>query len=171
MSVSKTAFPSELDELRKLTARIGSDHSLTQASTGNTLSEARRRIMDQTIGLLWMSAATREDIFIRLNLEDVRDCLRWNLDPSEFFAGASLETAMHAVMPHRIVVHVHSVSGIAWAVRPDELPQIHARLAGLRWQWIPYLAFWSASCDGNGPGMGDAVSLIPISLSSPTTGW
>lgn len=139
MSVSKRAFPSELDELRKLTARIGNDRSLTQASTGNTSAKLDGELWIKRSGC-WMSVAMREDIFIRLNLRDVRDCLRWNLDPSEFFAGASLETAMHAVMPHRIVVHVHSVDGIAWAVRPEELPQIQAMLAGLRWQWIPYLA-------------------------------
>ena len=138
MRVSETAVPSEFDELRELTARIGSDRSLTQASTGNTSAKLDGELWIKRSGC-WMSAAMRDDIFIRLNLDDVRDCLRWNLDPSEFFAGASLETAMHAVMPHRIVVHVHSVNGIAWAVRPDELPQIQARLAGLRWQWIPYL--------------------------------
>jgi rhamnose utilization protein RhaD (predicted bifunctional aldolase and dehydrogenase) len=132
------AFPPELDELRKLTARIGNDRSLTQASAGNTSAKLDGELWIKRSGC-WMSAAMREDIFNRLNLEDVRDCLRWNLDPSEFFAGASLETAMHAVLPHRIVAHVHSVNGIAWAVRPDQLPQIQARLAGLRWQWIPYL--------------------------------
>ena len=26
---------------------------------------------------------------------------------------------MHAVMPHRVVIHVHSVNAIAWAVRRD----------------------------------------------------
>jgi rhamnose utilization protein RhaD (predicted bifunctional aldolase and dehydrogenase) len=140
MTLSRTAVASEseFDQLRELTARIGSNRSLTQASTGNSSAKLDGDLWIKRSGC-WMSAALQDDIFVRLNLEEVRDCLRWGLDPAEFFAGASLETAMHAVIPHRMVVHVHSVNGIAWAVRPDELPQIQARLAGLRWQWIPYL--------------------------------
>ncbi len=129
---------SEFDQLRNLTARIGSDRSLTQASTGNSSAKLDGELWIKRSGC-WMSAALQDDIFIRLNLDEIRDCLRWGVDPSESFAGASLETAMHAAMPHRIVVHLHSVNGIAWAVRPDEFPQIQARLAGLRWQWIPFL--------------------------------
>jgi rhamnose utilization protein RhaD (predicted bifunctional aldolase and dehydrogenase) len=140
MSVSKTAVvsESEFNQVRSLTARIGNDRSLTQASSGNSSAKLDGDLWIKRSGC-WMSAALQDDIFIRLNLDEVRDCLRWDLDPSEFFAGASLETAMHAVMPHRIVVHVHSVNGIAWALQPDELPQLQARLAGLRWHWIPYL--------------------------------
>jgi hypothetical protein len=46
---------------------------------------------------------------------------------------------MHAVMPHRVVLHVHSVDAIAWAVRQDAPVQLTHRLDGLRWQWIPYV--------------------------------
>jgi rhamnose utilization protein RhaD (predicted bifunctional aldolase and dehydrogenase) len=140
MNVSKTAVASEseFDQLRSLTARIGNDRYLTQASSGNSSAKLDGDLWIKRSGC-WMSAALLDDIFIRLNLDEVRDCLRWDLDPSEFFAGASLETALHAVMPHRIVVHVHSVNGIAWALQPDELPQLQTRLAGLRWHWIPYL--------------------------------
>ena len=132
------AVPSEFDQVRELTARIGNDRSLTQASTGNSSAKFNGELWIKRSGC-WMSAAIRDDIFIRLNLDNVGDCLRRNLDPSDLFAGASLETAVHAVMPHRIVVHVHSVNTIAWAVRTDGLSQIRDRLAGLRWQWIPYL--------------------------------
>jgi len=132
------AFSSEFDQVRELTAWIGSDRSLTQASTGNSSVKFDGDLWIKRSGC-WMSAALRDDIFIRLNLAQVGDCLRRERDPSDFFVGASLETAMHAVMPHRIVVHVHSVNAISWAVRPDGLSQIQARLAGVRWQWIPYL--------------------------------
>jgi rhamnose utilization protein RhaD (predicted bifunctional aldolase and dehydrogenase) len=128
----------EFDQVRSLTARIGSDRALTQASTGNSSAKLGREFWIKRSGC-WMSAALRDDIFIRLDLDEVLDCLGQDLDPSGHFAGASLETAMHAVMPRRIVVHVHSVNGIAWAIRPDGLSQIQSRLAGLRWQWIPYL--------------------------------
>ena len=47
---------------------------------------------------------------------------------------------MHVTLPQRVVLHVHSVNTIAWAVRQDAVAQLQARLDGLRWQWIPYVA-------------------------------
>ena len=52
----------------------------------------------------------------------------------------SIETAMHAVLPHRVVIHVHSINTIAWAIRSDGIEKLTARLRGLHWQWIPYSA-------------------------------
>src|SRR5581483_12356336 len=65
---------------------------------------------------------------------------RRGLDPAECFGGASLETGMHAALPHRFVVHVHLVDAIAWAVRKDAPVHLAQRLDGVRWQWIPYVA-------------------------------
>jgi rhamnose utilization protein RhaD (predicted bifunctional aldolase and dehydrogenase) len=47
---------------------------------------------------------------------------------------------MHGVMPHRVVIHVHSVNTIAWAVRHDGPAHLAPRLAGLSWKWIPYVS-------------------------------
>ena len=46
---------------------------------------------------------------------------------------------MHAVVPHRVVAHVHSVNTIAWAVRQDAESELAEKLSGLRWHWIPYV--------------------------------
>jgi rhamnose utilization protein RhaD (predicted bifunctional aldolase and dehydrogenase) len=51
----------------------------------------------------------------------------------------SVETTMHAVLPHRVVIHVHSVATIAWAVQADGERRVDTHLAGLRWRWIPYI--------------------------------
>jgi rhamnose utilization protein RhaD (predicted bifunctional aldolase and dehydrogenase) len=51
---------------------------------------------------------------------------------------ASVETAMHAVLPFRVVLHVHSVNMIAWGVRQDGQAELARRLEGIAWQWIPY---------------------------------
>ena len=47
---------------------------------------------------------------------------------------------MHAVIPYRVVVHVHSVNTIARAVRQDAYIEFSERLEGLPWCWIPYIA-------------------------------
>ena len=67
----------------------------------------------------WMADATRDDFLSRLDLGEVNQMPEQKVDPAERFRSASIETAMHAVLPHRVVLHVHSVNTIAWAVRQD----------------------------------------------------
>ena len=67
----------------------------------------------------------------------------------------SVETAMHAVLPHAVVVHVHSVNTLAWAVRLDAAERLEERLRGLRWQWIPSRRIGLATCAGDSESNGD----------------
>jgi rhamnose utilization protein RhaD (predicted bifunctional aldolase and dehydrogenase) len=129
---------SEFERLTELTARVGRDPLLTQASTGNSSIKLGDELWIKASGQ-WMAAALEEEIFIRLNLPMVKQCLSQDTDPAGHFAGASIETALHAVIPHRAVLHVHSVHAIAWAVCADALSELQLRLAGLRWQSLPYL--------------------------------
>jgi rhamnose utilization protein RhaD (predicted bifunctional aldolase and dehydrogenase) len=87
-----------------------------------------------------MADAMRDDIFIALDLAELTECLQQGVDPAGQYPNASLETAMHVTLPHRVVVHVHCVNTIARAVRNDAPIQLQRRLEGLRWQWIPYIA-------------------------------
>jgi rhamnose utilization protein RhaD (predicted bifunctional aldolase and dehydrogenase) len=129
----------ELQPLRELTQRVGSNALLTQASTGNSSWKLDGVLWIKASGR-WMADALRDDIFIPLDLaEVVKYCLRLGVDPTERYPTASLETAMHAALPHPVVVHVHCVNTIAWAVRHDAPVQLKRRLEGLRWHWIPYI--------------------------------
>ncbi len=130
----------ELQTLRELTGRVGSNPLLTQASTGNTSIKLDGVLWIKASGK-WMADALEDDILTPLVLADLQgECLERNVDPAERYSGASLETAMHAVLPHRVVVHVHCVDTIAWAVRSDAPTHLQERLDGLRWHWIPYVA-------------------------------
>ena len=135
MSAMKQA---DLTRLRKMSAQVGSNPLLTQASTGNT-SMKREGILWIKVSGKWMADAIHEDILIPLDLAEVKECVKQRVDPAELHAHASIETAMHAVLPHRVVLHVHSVNTIAWAVRQDAQIQLEHRLGGLRWQWISYV--------------------------------
>jgi rhamnose utilization protein RhaD (predicted bifunctional aldolase and dehydrogenase) len=50
----------------------------------------------------------------------------------------SIETTVHALMPQRVVAHVHCVDTIALAVRQDVMPILRDRLHGLNWAYVPY---------------------------------
>ena len=130
----------QLARLRQLTARIGADPLLTQASTGNSSIKLGGVLWIKASGK-WMVDAMRDDIFLPLDSDRCHgECLRRGLDPSRRYPGASVETAMHAALPHRVVLHVHSVNTIAWAIRQDAAVQLRHLLDGLHWQWIPYVA-------------------------------
>ncbi|HWZ97162.1 MAG TPA: class II aldolase/adducin family protein [Candidatus Dormibacteraeota bacterium] len=139
-----TRHESESMCLRNLSARVGSDPLLVQASNGNTSIK-----LD---GILWIKAsgsclaqAMREEIFVPLELAGLKESILNDSEiPSHFALNdelrPSIETAMHAVLRHRVVIHVHSINAIAWAIRLDGRDQLSERLAGLSWQWIPYTA-------------------------------
>jgi len=128
----------ELEELRELSARIGGDPLLTQASTGNTSIKLDDVLWIKASGR-WLADARHEDILVPLDLREVKQYMSRQVDPAEVYACASIETAMHAVLPHRVVLHVHSVNTIAWAVRADARVRLQRQLGGLRWQWVPYV--------------------------------
>jgi len=138
--MSKNAsMNSGLFPLLELAARVGRDPLLTQASTGNISMKIEGALWIKGSGK-WMADAATDDILIPLDLAGVHASVWQNLDPADLYPNASIETAMHVTLPHRVVLHVHSVNTIAWAVREDAPAQLANRLEGLRWQWIPYVA-------------------------------
>lgn len=128
----------ELEQLRELSARIGSNPLLTQASTGNTSIKLDGVLWIKASGR-WLADAKHEDILVPLDLCEVKRYISRQVDPAEVYACASIETAMHAVLPHPVVLHVHSVNTIAWAVLADGRLRLQRQLDGLRWQWVPYV--------------------------------
>jgi rhamnose utilization protein RhaD (predicted bifunctional aldolase and dehydrogenase) len=137
--VQNVSIHTDLCPLLELAARVGRDPLLTQASTGNISVKIEGVLWIKASGK-WMADATDNEILIPLDLAEAHGYMRQNLDPAERYSNASIETAMHVTLPHRVVLHVHSVNTIAWAVREDAADQMGARLEGLRWQWIPYVA-------------------------------
>jgi rhamnose utilization protein RhaD (predicted bifunctional aldolase and dehydrogenase) len=93
----------------------------------------------------WLANAKKEETFVRVEIAVVKESLRKNMEIGQVYSWGdqlrpSIETAMHAVLQHRVVLHVHSVNTIAWAVRRDGPSQLSERLAGLNWQWVPYVS-------------------------------
>ena len=137
---------SELSALLDLSAKIGRDPLLTQASTGNTSLKIDGRLWIKASGK-WLADARRDDILVSIDLSEARDALRrhslttalaTNLSGER--VSPSIESAMHVVLPHRVVAHLHSVNTIAHAVRCDGPSLLESKLSGLNWAWIPYVA-------------------------------
>jgi len=140
----------ELSALLDLSARIGADASLVQGPGGNT-SLKRDGVMWVKASGAWLSQARERPIMVPVRLAPLLDALE-QADPAcetatAFVASAlnpqglrpSIETTMHAALPHRVVLHVHCVETIAWAVQADARAKLAPLLDGLGWLLVPYV--------------------------------
>ena len=143
MEQAARAPKQEITSLLDLSARLGADPLLIQANNGNTSVKLDDLLWVKASGKC-LAAAQQEEMFIPVELSLIERSLRRNVDVAQAWAPGSrlrpsIETSMHAVLPHRAVVHVHSVNTIAWAIRRDAPARLGERLAGLNWQWVPYV--------------------------------
>jgi rhamnose utilization protein RhaD (predicted bifunctional aldolase and dehydrogenase) len=139
-----TRHEREVASLRDLSARVGRDPLLVQASNGNTSIKLEGILWIKASGK-WLAHATQEEMFVPLELAAVREAIQNGTEISPRYGPKnklrpSIETAMHAILRHRVVIHVHSINTIAWAIRLDGAAQLKERLDSLHWQWIPYAA-------------------------------
>ena len=128
--------------------KIGTDPSLVQAAGGN-VSLKRDGVLWVKASGTWLAHAEQKDIFVPVRLEALLPAMHadraedttpfvvteWN--PSGL--RPSIETTLHGVLPHPVVVHVHCVETIAWACRADAPAALAPLLAGLRWVFVPYV--------------------------------
>jgi len=129
--------PAILNELRRMSARVGKNILLTQAAGGNSSVKHGDVLWVKASGT-WLADAEIKDIFLPISLSGARAALAKGDEHMPAAAGhvasplrASIETSLHALMPHPVVLHVHSVNTIAWSVRNDARDEFAERLRGL----------------------------------------
>jgi rhamnose utilization protein RhaD (predicted bifunctional aldolase and dehydrogenase) len=141
--------PPDLNELRKLSAKVGSDPLLVQAAGGNTSLKSNGTMWIKASGT-WLRDALAKNIFVPLDLarlqsaiaaddpacESCVDFVRTDMNPSGL--RPSIETSVHGLMPQPVVLHVHCVNTIAFAARADGEAALAPLLTAFNWAWVPY---------------------------------
>jgi rhamnose utilization protein RhaD (predicted bifunctional aldolase and dehydrogenase) len=141
--VSTSTEPAELAALARLSVRVGSDITLVQAAGGNSSIKLDGVLWVKASGT-WLADAERKPIFVPVDLAEARAALAAGNEKIPTLGGSpatlrpSIETSLHALMPHPVVLHVHSVNTIAWSVRTDTRTRLAAHLEGLAWHWLDY---------------------------------
>ncbi|MGJ4931130.1 class II aldolase/adducin family protein [Bradyrhizobium sp. HKCCYLS2038] len=134
--------PGELHALRAMSARVGRNMLLVQGAGGNSSLKDDDVLWVKASGT-WLSDADDKDIFVPVLLPAAREALARDDERIPLAAPgplrASIETSLHALLPHRIVLHVHAVNTIVWAARRDARDEFAARLAGLSWRYVDYV--------------------------------
>ena len=135
--------PAELGELRRMSARVGKNILLVQGAGGNSSIKDGDVLWVKASGT-WLADAEHKDIFVPVLLSAARAALAQGderiplANRGNSALRASIETCLHALMPHTVVLHVHSVNAIAWAVRTDARDEFARRLDGLAWHRLDY---------------------------------
>ncbi len=124
-----------LSALRASAAEWGRDPTLVQGAGGNVSIKLDDVMWIKASGT-WLADAAGQDILVPVampvsDVPRVKDGYTTALRPS-------IETSVHAALPHRVVVHVHSVDAIAHAVRSDAEAELAQRLSGLAWAFVRY---------------------------------
>lgn len=150
MTADDLAADAEFAALLDLSARLGRDSTLVQGPGGNTSLKRDGGMWIKASGA-WLGEARERPIMVGVDLAPLRAAMESG-DPACESAASfvlpgttagglrpSIETTMHAALPQAVVLHVHCVETIAWAVRADAPEQLAPRLRGLDWCFVPYI--------------------------------
>jgi rhamnose utilization protein RhaD (predicted bifunctional aldolase and dehydrogenase) len=141
----------EYRALLHYSALVGADPALVQGAGGN-VSLKRDGVLWVKASGTWLMRAEAQNIMVPVALEPLlaaihagdaaamEDAARF-VCKEEDASGLrpSIETTVHAVLPHPVVVHVHCVETIAWACRADAATALVSLLAGFNWCFVPYI--------------------------------
>lgn len=143
--VTMMEAPASLAALKDVSKRIGLDVRLVQGPGGNTSVKAGDVLWIKASGT-WLADAETKEIFVPVDLPGVRRALAQGSEKMPVIARegvpalrASIETSLHALLPHPVVLHAHAINTIAWASRSDGEAELAERMAGLAWAKLPYV--------------------------------
>lgn len=135
-------------ELCAVSARLGADRAIVQGAGGNVSLKEDGTLWVKASGC-WLVDAESKDIMVPLSLEAVRhrlaDAAGQALygarldDPASPQLKPSIETALHAVLPHPVVLHVHSLNATTLSILADGSERLKAREGRWRGAFIPYV--------------------------------
>jgi rhamnose utilization protein RhaD (predicted bifunctional aldolase and dehydrogenase) len=125
-------------------AAIGADSLLVQGAGGNASWKDGDTLWVKASGT-WLSDAAEKDIFVPVILGHLQQAIavsNFMVTPrmhSESNLRPSIETLLHALMPHPVVVHLHAIEILAHLVRHDVELTLLASLGSLvRWTRVSY---------------------------------
>jgi rhamnose utilization protein RhaD (predicted bifunctional aldolase and dehydrogenase) len=111
-------------DVRKYCAEIGLDPLFVQGAGGNVSWKRGSTLWIKASGT-WLSNAEKEEIFIPVDLAGIKSEIakrNFLVTPkvvSDIKLKPSIETMLHALMPHRVVIHLHAIEILAHLVRRD----------------------------------------------------
>jgi len=131
-------------QVKAFCAQIGDDPLLVQGAGGNVSWKEGNALWVKASGT-WLAEAELKEIFIPVHFSFLQAALKaqnFSVTP-EVIGNSSLrpsiETLLHALMPHRVVVHLHAVDILAHLVQVNAEQKIKKLVGnGLKWIYVDY---------------------------------
>jgi rhamnose utilization protein RhaD (predicted bifunctional aldolase and dehydrogenase) len=128
------------DSIIDYCATIGSDPLLVQGAGGNVSWKCGNTLWVKASGT-WLADAENKDIFVPVDLGHLQHAI----DSGDFAVAPkvcgtsllrpSIETLLHTLMPHTVVVHLHAIEILAYLVRRNFETEISEKISG-RFRWV-----------------------------------
>lgn len=121
-------------------ASAGANPLLVQGAGGNASWKDGDTLWIKASGT-WLADAQQQDIFVPVDLDALRVALSTgNFAVTPVVRGTStlrpsIETVLHALMPHQVVVHVHAIDVLAHLVQRD-WQDVLAKRIGTQMRWV-----------------------------------
>lgn len=123
---------------------IGANPLLVQGAGGNVSWKDGDTLWIKASGT-WLAEADKKDIFVPVDLPHLRGAIEngdFSVAPrlrEESLLRPSIETLLHALMPHRVVVHLHAIEILAHLVRDNYQTDFQSLLdASIHWTTVGY---------------------------------
>ncbi len=122
------------EQVKAYCARIGVDPLLVQGAGGNVSWKDGDILWVKASGT-WLAHAKQSEIFIPVDFALLKsEIAKKNFSATPKLAGESklrpsIETMLHALMPHKVVVHIHAVEVLAHMVRKSPLKEFKKIIA------------------------------------------
>ena len=135
------------DDLLELSRALGADPELVQDAGGNTSVKDGRRMWVKASGAR-LADVSRETGFVAVDLDELvrlREAGSFDDVSSAVLAAKegerpSIETWLHAALPHPVVAHVHSTAAVAVTLGAEPAALLGSVFDARGWRWasVPY---------------------------------
>lgn len=119
-----TLIRTTAEQVKEYCARIGADPLLVQGAGGNVSWKYGDTLWIKASGT-WLAESTTKDIFVPVDLAHLRQAIaQKDFSATPKVVGdsnlrPSIETFLHALMPQRVVVHLHAIEVLAHLVHDN----------------------------------------------------
>ena len=131
-------------QVKQFCARIGTDPLLVQGPGGNVSWKDDDVLWIKASGK-WLAKACDEEIFVPVSLSYLQEAIsNKNFSCSPLILGGtklrpSIETMLHALMPQKVIAHLHAVEALTHLVRKNAESRIAELINdSIKWVFVDY---------------------------------
>ncbi len=152
------------EQVKEYCAQIGADPLLVQGAGGNVSWKDGDTLWIKASGT-WLAESTTKDIFIPVDLAHLQQAIAkkdFSATPKVVVDSnlrPSIETFLHALMPHRVVVHLHAIEVLVHLVHDNFQANVQSLLdESILWAVVEYYK----------PGAVLAAEINAVLIQKPT---